>query len=186
VLRSIESRIGRMSLTEYHGLYEQTPALAAFFLLTGLASVGFPGTFGFIGTELLVEGVVGVYPLMGMLVVVAAALNGIAVVQAYFRVFAGTKHTPSISLRSRPQERLAVLSLTVLILGVGLFPQPGISSRYHAASELIRHRDRNNLSARADEGASWLRPARRDERPQDVEPAGLHSESFSRIENIGK
>lgn len=139
-LRSMEARTGRLSLAEYHGLYDHTPKLAAFFLLTGLASVGFPGTFGFIGTELLLEGVVTVYPLVGMAVVLAAALNGIAVLQTYFRVFTGTKFTTSISLRSRLPERLAVLTLTALILGAGLFPQPGISSRYHAATELIKSR----------------------------------------------
>lgn len=139
-LRSIESRIGRISMVKYHGLYEHTPTLAALFLLTGLASIGFPGTVGFIGTELLVEGAVAVYPWVGMAVVVAAALNGIAVLQAYFRVFTGTQHTASVSLRARPSERLAVMVLTLLILGGGLFPQPGVSSRYHAASTLIRLR----------------------------------------------
>ena len=139
-LRSMEARTGRLSLAEYHGLYEHTPILASFFLLTGLASVGFPGTFGFVGMELLVEGVVELYPLVGMAVVVAAALNGIAVVQAYFRVFTGTKHVASISLRSRMPERLAVLALAALILGGGLFPQPGISSRHHAATQLAESR----------------------------------------------
>jgi NADH-quinone oxidoreductase subunit M len=139
-LRSIEARTGRVSLDEYHGLYEHTPTLAALFLVTGLASIGFPGTVGFVGTELLIEGAVAAYPLTGMAVVVAAALNGIAILQAYFRVFTGTTHTASISLSARPAERIAVLVLTALILGGGLFPQPGVESRYHAAKELIRHR----------------------------------------------
>jgi NADH-quinone oxidoreductase subunit M len=139
-LRSVESRTGRVSLDEYHGLYEHTPTLAALFLLTGLASIGFPGTVGFVGIELLIEGAVTVYPLVGMAVVVAAALNGIAILQAYFRVFTGTKHTASISLRARMSERVAVLILAVLILGGGLFPQPGVSSRYHAAEALMNQR----------------------------------------------
>ena len=46
-LRALEARVGRLSLTEFHGLYEHSPALAVCFLLTGLASVGFPGTLGF-------------------------------------------------------------------------------------------------------------------------------------------
>ncbi len=139
-LRSVESRTGRVSLDEYHGLYEHMPTLAALFLLTGLASIGFPGTVGFVGTELLLEGAVTVYPLVGMAVVVAAALNGIAILQAYFRIFTGTRHTASISLRARLSERVAVLILAVLILGGGLFPQPGVSSRYHAAEALMNQR----------------------------------------------
>jgi NADH-quinone oxidoreductase subunit M len=139
-LRSLESRTGRLSLVDFLGLHEHTPKLAGLFLLTGLASVGFPGTFGFVGTELLVEGAVQVYPYVGSAVVFAAALNGIAVLQAYFHLFAGPRHPASISLQSRWSERLAVITLAGLILGGGLFPQPGIASRYHAATELIRSR----------------------------------------------
>lgn len=139
-LRAIEARTGRLSLDDFHGLYEQMPTLAGFFLLTGLASVGFPGTVGFVAAELLVEGVVGVYPLVGMLVVLAAALNGIAVVHAYFRLFTGAPHVASISLRARLPERLAVLILTTLILGGGLFPQSGVASRYHAAAAILNRR----------------------------------------------
>jgi NADH-quinone oxidoreductase subunit M len=141
-LRSMESRTGRLSLDDFHGLYDHAPALAAFFLMTGLASVGFPGTFGFVCTELLVEGAVQVYPFVGMTVVAAAALNGIAVLQCYFRVYTGARHTASITLRPRPCERLAILMLAALILGGGLLPQPGVSSRYHAALEIVRSRER--------------------------------------------
>jgi NADH-quinone oxidoreductase subunit M len=140
VLRSVEARTGRISLSEFHGLYEHTPTLAAFFLLTGLASIGFPGTIGFIGGELLVEGAVGVYPYVGLAVVLAAALNGIAVMRAYFRVFTGKRYYPSIPLKSRLPERIAVLTIAVLILGGGLFPQPGLTSRHHAAVEIIEAR----------------------------------------------
>ncbi len=139
-LRCLESRIGRISLDDYHGLYEQTPILAALFLLTGLASIGFPGTVGFVGTELLIEGAVTVYPWIGMTVVLSAALNGIAIMFAYFRIFTGTRHKASISLKARLSEQFAVLVLAALILGGGLFPQPGIESRFHAAMELISHR----------------------------------------------
>jgi NADH-quinone oxidoreductase subunit M len=139
-LRCVESRTGRISVDEYHGLYEHMPLLAALFLLTGLASIGFPGTIGFIGTELLIEGAVSVYPLVGMAVVVATALNGIAILHVYFRLFTGTRRTAAFSLRARLPEKIAVLILVALIVGGGLFPQWGVASRYHAAKELIRMR----------------------------------------------
>ncbi len=139
-MRSVEARIGRFTLTQYRGLYEHTPTLAGLFLLTGLASIGFPGTIGFIGTELLVEGAVEIYPLIGTAVVVAVALNSIAVLHAYFRIFTGTRYAVSVSLKVRPAERVAVLILAALILGGGLWPQPGVASRYHAALALIKLR----------------------------------------------
>ena len=136
-LRAIETRVGRISLRDYHGLYNHMPLLATFFLLTGLASVGFPGTIGFVGLEMLVEGAVAVYPVVGMAVVIAALLNSIGIVRTYFRLFAGAEYPSTFSLGARWPERVAVLVLAVLIIGGGLFPQPGVSSRFHAAKELI-------------------------------------------------
>lgn len=146
-LRSVEARTGRLSLAGYHGLYEKVPILAGFFLLTGLASIGFPGTLGFVGAELLIEGAVQASPILGALVVLAAALNGLAVLKAYFRVFTGTRHPATIDLRSRPAERIAVLVLTLLIIGGGLWPQPGVASRYHAAAELVAARKQLDRAA---------------------------------------
>lgn len=134
-LRSVESRTGRLSLDEYHGLYEHTPGLAALFLLTGLSSIGFPGTIGFVGAELLVEGALQEHPLFAGAIALVAALNSLAVLQAYFRVFTGTRQVAAIDLRVRLPERVAVLVLTVLILGGGLFPQPGVALLYRAARQ---------------------------------------------------
>ena len=71
-LRALEARHGRLSLDRVSRRVRAHPALAVCFLLTGLASVGFPGTFGFVGTELLVDGAVEAYPYVGIAVVVAA------------------------------------------------------------------------------------------------------------------
>jgi len=139
-LRSIESRFGRLALNGYHGLYEHMPNLAVLFLLTGLASVGFPGTIGFISTELLVDGVIHRYPWAGATIVLAAALNGIAVLRVYFKLFTGPRHSTSIDLRSRPAERVAVLVLVAVMIGGGIFPQPFLASRYRAAEHLLGER----------------------------------------------
>lgn len=140
-LRALEARRGRLNLAEFQGLYDNSPMLAVCFLLTGLASVGFPGTVGFVGAELLVDGAVETYPYVGVAVVIAAALNGIAVVQAYFKLFTGTRHVSTVSLRIGPHERFAVLTLAAFILLGGLFPQHSINSRYRAAHELLDHRE---------------------------------------------
>src|SRR5262245_9912567 len=139
-LRSVEARTGRLSLDQFHGLYEHMPMLGILFLVTGLGSIGFPGTLGFVGTEVLIEAGVQIYPLVGTAIVAAAALNGLAVLHAYFRVFTGVRHVTSIDLRLRWPEQIAVLTFTALILGGGLFPQPGVESRYHAAVKLIEIR----------------------------------------------
>lgn len=139
-LRALESRHGRISLAAYHGLYEHTPLLAVCFALTGMATVGFPGTMGFLGAELLVDGAVSTYLLPGIAVVLAGMLNSIAVFKAYFLLFTGTRHIASVPLAIGWRERIAVLLIAALILGGGIWPQPGVRSRYQAAEHLLAKR----------------------------------------------
>jgi NADH-quinone oxidoreductase subunit M len=159
VLRAVEARTGSLSLTDYHGLYEHIPDLAGLFLITGLASVGFPGTFGFVGAELLVDGALESNAYVGLAVIAAAALAGIAVVHAYFRVFTGTRHTTTVHLGSRPVERLAVVALTLVILGGGVWPQPGLLTRYRAAETLLESRNRQHADDSPDAKSGPTSPA---------------------------
>ena len=139
-LRALESRFRRLSLTRFHGLYPQIPTLAICYLLTGLACVGFPFTVGFISAELLVDSAVEAHPVVGMLVVIAGALNGIAVMRGYFSIFTGARHQTSISLSIAGREWVAILSLVALILLGGLFPAPGVQTRARAAREIMKQR----------------------------------------------
>ncbi|HEV3438074.1 MAG TPA: proton-conducting transporter membrane subunit [Gemmata sp.] len=142
-LRAVEARFGRLDLTEFHGLYEHSPALAVCFLITGLASVGFPGTLGFVATEMLVDGAIGVNLGIGLVIVVTTALNGIAVLRIYFLIFTGGRHLSAVSLGITLRERIAVLTLAALILGGGLIPQTWLESRHRAAEVLLKNRNRH-------------------------------------------
>jgi NADH-quinone oxidoreductase subunit M len=139
-LRAVEARVGPLTLTEYRGLYSESPALAVCFLLTGLAAVGFPGTSGFVASELLVDEAVGAHLAVGLVVVLAAAINGIGIVRAYLAIFTGRRHETGVSLAITPRERIAVLTLAALILGGGLFPQAYLESRHRLAETLLRER----------------------------------------------
>jgi NADH-quinone oxidoreductase subunit M len=143
ILRSLEARFGRITLVSHHGLYEQVPMLAICFMVLGLACVGFPFTLGFISTELLVDGAIEANLYVGMAVIAAAALNGIAVVRAYILIFTGARHRATVSLQTGLRERIAVWTLSALILGGGLFPQPGIHSRHEAAEAVLHERQKN-------------------------------------------
>lgn len=137
-LRALEARFGRLSLTHQQGLYAQSPSLAVCFLLTGLASVGFPGTVGFIGAEMLVDGAIGANPWVGVGVVAAAAGNGIAIVRAYLLLFGGRRHGSGISTHITLRERVAVLTLTTLILVGGVWPQATVLANHRAAELLLK------------------------------------------------
>jgi NADH-quinone oxidoreductase subunit M len=139
-LRAVEARVGPLDLTEFRGLYDQSPGLAVCFLVTGLAAVGFPFTSGFVAIELLVDEAVGVHLAVGLVVVLTAAVNGIGVVRAYLLIFTGRRHTTGVNLGITTRERVAVLTLAALLLGGGLVPQAYLESRHRAAAALLRGR----------------------------------------------
>jgi NADH-quinone oxidoreductase subunit M len=141
VLRALEGRFGRLSLAGHHGLYEHSPTLAACFLVTGLASVGFPGTLGFVATDLLVDGAIAENLGVGLAVIAAAALGGIAIVRVYLLLFTGARPHSTVDQNIRVRERIAVLTLLVLIVGGGLFPQPGVSMYQHIAEGILEDRE---------------------------------------------
>jgi NADH-quinone oxidoreductase subunit M len=137
-VRALESRFGRMSLNEFHGHYEQVPALAVLFLITGLASVGFPGTIGFVPMELLFSGSFEEGLGVSAAIAAAAMFNGIAIIRAYFALFTGRKQLNSISLGIRPLERVGVIMITLTVfLGVWLSPDV-VRSRLNTAQQLLQ------------------------------------------------
>jgi len=163
-LRALETRFGRLSLADYHGLYEHCPMLGVCFLLTGLASVGFPGTLGFVSTEILVDGTIEAYRFVGVVVVATAALNGIAVIRAYFLLFTGSRHVSTVSLGIGLRERVAVLTLSALVLGGGFYPQPGVATRQRAAEQILLDRAERHEEAGVVSRTKPLGPG------HDVEP----------------
>jgi NADH-quinone oxidoreductase subunit M len=137
VVRAVEDRFGAVSLATHHGLYEKAPLLAVGFLVTGLACVGFPGTVGFVSADLLVEGTLEANPWVGVAVIAVAALNGIAVLRAFWRLFTGRRPESAGELPVSPAERWAVIGLCVLIVAGGLYPQPELTSRLKAVAALL-------------------------------------------------
>jgi NADH-quinone oxidoreductase subunit M len=145
----LEARRGRLDLTVYHGGYERMSVLAISFLAMGLACTGFPGTLGFVGQELLVNGAVDAFPLMGFAIVIASALTGLAVLRMYFSLFCGRPdaHTQNdMRLGLTQREAWTFVALVVVLVGFGLAPRPLVDSRFAASDEILAARQA--LSAR--------------------------------------
>ena len=144
----LEARRGRLDLTRYHGGYDRMPVLAISFLAMGLACTGFPGTLGFIGQELLVDGAVDVFPIMGFAVVIASALTGLAVLRMYFSLFCGRSdaQAPSgLRLGLTSREAWTFVALVITLIGLGLAPHPLVDSRFSASDEILRLRHERML-----------------------------------------
>src|SRR5688572_2130273 len=139
----LEARRGRLDLTTYHGGYERMPLLAITFLSMGLACTGFPGTLGFIGQELLVDGAVDVFPVMGFAVVIASTLTALAVLRMYFSLFCGRPDTlahPGLQLGLRSREAWTFVALVLALVVLGVAPRPLVDSRLAASEDILRER----------------------------------------------
>lgn len=166
-IAALEARRGPLSLRQFAGGYERKPLLAICFLVLGLASVGFPGTLGFVGQEALVHGVVSDFPHLGFAILVASMLNGIAVLRTYFLLFCGRLERDRISQGLRPREQFAFATLAALLVLGGLFPGPFVRSRSSAA-ETIRHAagaEKTISTEPASSGRRWDAPGWTDPPP---------------------
>lgn len=139
----LEARRGRLDLTTYHGGYERMPLLAISFLAMGLACTGFPGTLGFVGQELLVDGAVDAFPVMGFAVVIASALTGLAVLRMYFSLFCGRADAlahAGFALGLTRREAWTFVALVIALIGFGIAPRPLVDSRFIASDEILQLR----------------------------------------------
>jgi NADH-quinone oxidoreductase subunit M len=130
-------------LNTYHGGYERMPLLAISFLLMGLACTGFPGTLGFVGQELLVNGAVDAFPVMGFAVVIASALTGVAVLRMYFSLFCGRPDVLShsgVQFGLTKREAFTFVALVIVLITFGIAPRPLVNSRFAASDEILRLR----------------------------------------------
>src|SRR6185503_17421651 len=135
----LEARRGRLDLTMYHGGYERMPMLAISFLAMGLACTGFPGTLGFVAQELLVDGAVDAFPVMGFAVVLASALTGLAVLRMYFSLFCGRPEPrahSAVRLGLTRREAWTFIALVITLVGLGIAPRPLVDSRFAASADV--------------------------------------------------
>jgi NADH-quinone oxidoreductase subunit M len=124
-LAALEARRGPLRLDRPSGSFERVPRLSSAFLLLGLASVGLPGTLGFIAEDLLVQGSVHEFPVLAFALIIATAINGITVMRAFFMLFMGTsEHAGEQDLVRRES---VILSLVLASLfAFGLWPSGAV------------------------------------------------------------
>jgi NADH-quinone oxidoreductase subunit M len=145
----LEARRGQLDLTRYHGGYERMPLLAISFLCMGLACTGFPGTLGFVGQELLVNGAVDAFPVMGFAVVIASGLTGLAVIRMYFSLFCGRPHASAhsgVRFGLAKREAWTFVTLVIALIAFGIAPRPLVDSRFAASEQILRMRHAHILA----------------------------------------
>lgn len=115
-------RRGTSDLGSLGGLMRSAPRLSALFLLFSLASVGLPGTTGFVGELLAIRGVAKVYLPLAVVLLLAAVLTAAALWSGWRRAFLGPPRVEIADLR--PRELALAVGLAALVVLGGLAPGP--------------------------------------------------------------
>ncbi|MBM4011086.1 MAG: hypothetical protein FJ286_06860 [Planctomycetes bacterium] len=144
---ALESRGGRISIDTLQGRCADAPALAAFFLLFGLAVLGFPGTLSFVADDLIIAGSLDDHVHAGILVIITTVFAAIAVIRGWFRVFGGPVPIDACRHAILPRERVAFTGLLAILFGLGLWPGPFIRSLENVAASLLASRQHHAAPA---------------------------------------
>lgn len=123
---ALYDRMGNTLVDQAGGLAKRVPLLATFFLIIGMASIGLPGTNGFVGEFLVLLGAFKAHWIYG-----AIAVTGVIFAAAYFlwyyeRAIFGPlgANLPSVLPDLSAREKLIAVSICVMIFWIGLYPSP--------------------------------------------------------------
>ncbi|TKB26154.1 NADH-quinone oxidoreductase subunit M [Desulfopila sp. IMCC35006] len=130
----MEERMGTREIGDLGGIAYRAPIFATFFAIAMLASVGLPGTSGFIGEFLIILGAIKFSGFIGFLAGTSLIIGVCYMLWMFQRVFFEKENDrtaafPDLNVR----EILTFLPVILLIIGMGIFPQTFIKKIEPAA-----------------------------------------------------
>ena len=137
----VYDRIHSREIARYGGLADRMPAYALLFMLFTMASVGLPGTAGFVGEFLVIVGALQVNFWLALLGGLGMILGAVYMLYLYRRVVFGTivrddlKHILDLS----PREWAVFAPLIVLTLWMGIYPSSFTGFFDESVAALVKH-----------------------------------------------
>jgi NADH-quinone oxidoreductase subunit M len=154
VVGVVYDRMHSREIDTYGGLVHPMPKYALVFMLFMLASVGLPGTSGFVGEFLVLVGAFQANTWVAALTATGTILGAAYMLYLYRRVIFGavTKDKLKALTDLSPREIAVFAPLVLLVLWMGLYPQPFFDVMQASVDQLV---DRLDL-ARAPSDAAAL------------------------------
>jgi NADH-quinone oxidoreductase subunit M len=133
-----ERRHSRM-IADFGGIAAVMPAFAAILTFVSLSSVGLPATNGFIGEFLVLLGSFQTHPVAAAISTLAVIIAAAYLLWALKRILYGPLTSPETrALKDlTPREFTVLVPLLVLILWLGLYPQPVLRRLQPAARAYV-------------------------------------------------
>ncbi len=155
----VYDRIHSREIARYGGLVHRMPRYAAVFMLFMLASVGLPGTSGFVGEFLIMLGAFKVSSWVALLIATGMVLGAAYMLYLYRRVIFGelTKDDLKSILDLNGREIVIFAPLIVLVLWMGIYPAPFLDMISMSVTNLV---DNYNGALAAVDGGKVLAASR--------------------------
>ncbi|MCP4338343.1 MAG: NADH-quinone oxidoreductase subunit M [Desulfobulbaceae bacterium] len=130
----MEERMGTRDIGDLGGIAYRAPIFATFFAIAMLASVGLPGTSGFIGEFLIILGAIKFNGFIGFLAGTSLIIGVCYMLWMFQRVFFEKTNDRTMEFQDlKVSEVLTFLPVILLIIGMGIFPQTFIKKIEPAA-----------------------------------------------------
>ena len=139
VVGVVYDRIHSREIDMYGGLVHKMPAYALIFMVFMLASVGLPGTGGFVGEFLVLVGAFKANTWVAALAATGVILGAVYMLYLYRRVIFGQltkEHLMKIGDLSR-REMLVFAPLLILVLWMGVYPSSFLDIMHVSVNNLI-------------------------------------------------
>ncbi len=135
----IYDRMHTRDIDRYGGLVHRMPVYGAVFMLFMLASVGLPGTSGFIGEFLVLVGVFKVNSWVAALAATGVILGAVYMLYLYRRVIFGPLVRDELkSIRDLTRREILVFApLVAVVLWLGIYPAPFLDLMDASVAKLI-------------------------------------------------
>lgn len=117
-------------ISRYGGVASSMPMLATFFMIAMLASVGLPGSSGFVGEFLSIVGTFDANPIVGIICAFGVILGAVYMLKLYKCVMFGEATDKAILgfKDLKKYEIAALVPLIILIIYIGIMPGGILSS----------------------------------------------------------
>lgn len=135
----VYDRMHTREIANYGGLVNRMPYYAAVFMFFTMASVGLPGTSGFVGEFLVLVGAYKANTWVAAFTATGVILGATYALWLYRRVVFGdiTRGNLKKILDINPREAVIFLPIVLLVLWLGIYPKPYLDALHPSVTQLV-------------------------------------------------
>ncbi|MDP6883080.1 MAG: NADH-quinone oxidoreductase subunit M, partial [Rhodospirillales bacterium] len=139
VVGVVYDRMHSRTVDTYGGLVHRMPSYAFMFMLFMMASVGLPGTSGFVGEFLILVGIFQVNTLVAALTTTGIILGAAYMLYLYRRIIFGklTKESLQKIFDLSGREIAVFAPLALVVIWMGIYPMPFLDAMHASVNHLI-------------------------------------------------